>query len=163
MGPLGKQWPVMDNGNDTQILHQTDFKRGLGKFHFYAFEESKELEKWLPEFPLILTTGRDLEHYNCGTMTRRTPNQQLHDQDTLWIHPADAKERGIGDDVKVRLFSARGEIELKASISLNIKPGVLRTTFHFPELMVNRITSDVVDKETLCPEYKVVSVNVEVA
>ena len=50
---------------------------------------------------------------------------------------------------------------MKAVISKKVKPGILRTTFHFPELMVNRLTSDVVDTETLCPEYKVVSVDVE--
>ena len=161
LGTQGKQWPVLSNGEDTEILHQTDFKRGLGKFYFHPFEESEELVAWQDKYPLILTTGRDLEHYNCGTMTRRTPNQSIHDKDILWIHPLDAKARGIADNSMVRLFSARGEVSLLAAINQKIKPGILRTTFHFPELMVNRITSDVVDKETLCPEYKVVSVDVE--
>jgi len=161
LGNNGKQWPVLASGEDTQILHQTEFTRGPGKFHFYPFAESKELETWQQQYPLILTTGRDLEHYNCGTMTRRTPNKKIHDKDVLWIHPVDAKARGIIDQSMVRLFSSRGEINLLAHISQKIKQGILRTTFHFPELMVNRITSDVVDKETLCPEYKVVSVDVK--
>ncbi|MCP3675963.1 MAG: formate dehydrogenase subunit alpha [Gammaproteobacteria bacterium] len=161
LGTQGKQWPVRENGEDTQILHQENFPIGLGKFHFYPFEESNEINQWQNKYPLILTTGRDLEHYNCGTMTRRTPNQQIHDKDTLWINPMDAKARGISDQDEVRLFSDRGEIKLLATLSQKIKPGILRTTFHFPELMVNRITSDVVDRETLCPEYKVVSVDVE--
>jgi formate dehydrogenase major subunit len=161
LGDQGKQWPVLDGGEDTQILHLSEFKRGKGKFHFHPFEESSELTTWANEYPLILTTGRDLEHYNCGTMTRRTPNQDIYDEDTLWINRKDAKRRGIYDQQTVRLFSARGEIEMKAVISKKVKPGILRTTFHFPELMVNRITSDVVDTETLCPEYKVVSVEVE--
>jgi len=161
LGEQGKQWPVSASGEDTQILHQSDFKRGLGKFHFYAFEESKELETWRQDYPFILTTSRDLEHYNCGTMTRRTPNEQIHQQDILWINALDAQTKGITDNSQVRLFSDRGEITLKATISQDVKPGILRTTFHFPELMVNRITSDVTDSETLCPEYKVVSVDVE--
>ena len=163
LGENGKQWPVLANGEDTQILHQDEFKGGLGKFHFYPFEESSELQKWQEQYPLILTTGRNLEHYNCGTMTRRTPNKQISSQDTLWINPVDAKVREISDQSSVRLFSARGEITLTATISKKIKPGILRTTFHFPELMVNRITSSVSDTETLCPEYKVVSVEVEPA
>lgn len=161
LGDQGKQWPVLEGGEDTQILHRSEFKRGKGKFHFHPFEESAELTTWASEYPLILTTGRDLEHYNCGTMTRRTPNQDIYDEDTLWINRKDAKRRGIEDQQNVRLFSARGEIEMKAVISKKVKPGILRTTFHFPELMVNRLTSDVVDTETLCPEYKVVSVEVE--
>ncbi|PCJ47977.1 MAG: formate dehydrogenase subunit alpha [Gammaproteobacteria bacterium] len=160
LGDQGKQWPVLDGGEDTQILHLSEFKRGKGKFHFHPFEESEELTTWANQYPLILTTGRDLEHYNCGTMTRRTPNQELYDEDTLWINRKDALSRGISDQQVVRLFSARGEIEMKAVISKKVKPGILRTTFHFPELMVNRITSDIVDTETLCPEYKVVSVDV---
>ncbi len=161
LGTQGKQWPVKENGEDTQVLHQESFPIGRGKFHFYPFEESNDINQWQKKYPLILTTGRDLEHYNCGTMTRRTPNQQIHDKDTLWINSVDAKARGISDQDEVRLFSDRGEIKLQATVSQKIKPGILRTTFHFPELMVNRITSGVVDRETLCPEYKVVSVDVE--
>ncbi len=160
LGEQGKQWPVLENGEDTQILHQQNFARGLGKFHFFPFEESTEIESWQQKYPLILTTGRDLEHYNCGTMTRRTPNQQIHSKDILLINPVDAQSRNIENNSMVRLYSSRGEITLMASISKQVKPGVLRTTFHFPELMINTLTSEVVDKHTLCPEYKVVSVDV---
>ena len=161
LGDNGKQWPVTPDGQDTQILHTETFKRGLGKFHFFPFQETQEVERWKDKYPLILTTSRDLEHYNCGTMTRRTPNAQIHDEDVLWINPADAKARDIEHEGTVRLFSARGEINLKALVTPQVKPGILRTTFHFPELMVNQITSEVMDEETLCPEYKVVSVDVE--
>jgi formate dehydrogenase major subunit len=161
LGDNGKQWPVLESGEDTQILHTEQFRRGLGKFHFFAFEESQEIKNWQTKYPLILTTSRDLEHYNCGTMTRRTPNAKIHDKDLLWISPLDAKSRGIKSGEQVRLFSSRGEIILKALVTEQVKAGILRTTFHFPELMVNQITSEVVDTETMCPEYKVVSVDVE--
>jgi len=161
LGDQGLQWPVKAGGIDTQILHKETFTRGLGKFHYFDFEESQELLRWQDKYPLILTTGRDLEHYNCGTMTRRTPNSELHDKDILWINAVDAKSRGISNAQQVRLFSARGEIELLAEISDHVKPGILRTTFHFPELMVNQVTSEVMDSETMCPEYKVVAVDLE--
>lgn len=160
LGDQGLQWPVAPGGLDSKILHQDTFKRGLGKFHYFDFEESEELLRWRDEYPLILTTGRDLEHYNCGTMTRRTPNAELHDRDLLWINPVDAESRGIDTGSKVKLESARGEIVLEAEVTDGVKPGICRTTFHFPELMVNQVTSDVVDKETMCPEYKVVAVDV---
>ncbi|MEW6982038.1 formate dehydrogenase subunit alpha [Colwelliaceae bacterium 6471] len=161
LGENGLQWPVNEQGQDTKILHIDSFKRGLGKFHFYEFEESVEVEKNSEHYPYILTTSRNLEHYNCGTMTRRTSNGDIVSEDILLINTDDAKAKNIQDNSKVRLFSARGEIELTAQISNKVKPGVLFTTFHFPELMINRVTGDVTDKETLCPEYKVVSVEFE--
>lgn len=163
LGENGKQWPVAADGQGTQILHTESFKRGLGKFHYFDFEESKELENNADSFPYILTTSRILEHYNCGTMTRRTRNKQIVDEDILLINPQDASQKNISDESIVRLFSQRGEVNLKAHVSEKVKPGVLFTTFHFPELMVNNITSDECDKETLCPEYKVVAVDVEAA
>jgi len=160
LGDNGLQWPVEKGGKDTQILHQENFTRGLGKFHFYEFEESTEVLEHGEEFPFILTTSRNLEHYNAGTMTRRTANELIVSEDVLLINPNDAASKGIKDQSQVKLFSARGEIELKAEISDKVSDGVLFTTFHFPELMINRVTGDVTDKHTKCPEYKVVSVDV---
>lgn len=161
LGENGLQWPVTKDGIDTQILHVESFKRGLGKFHFFEFEESQEVLQHGNEFPFILTTSRNLEHYNAGTMTRRTDNEEIVSEDVLLVNPSDAKEKGISDKSKVKLLSARGEITLTAHISDKVKQGVLFTTFHFPELMINRVTGDITDKHTKCPEYKVVAVNIE--
>ena len=157
----GLQWPVSTQGIDTQILHTESFSRGLGKFHFFEFEESQELLQNSEQFPFILTTSRNLEHYNAGTMTRRTGNEKIISEDVLLVNPKDAKEKNIKDKSKVRLFSARGEISLTAHISEKVKQGVLFTTFHFPELMINRVTGDITDKHTKCPEYKVVAVGID--
>ena len=146
---------------DTKILHSKDFKRGKGKFHYFDFEETTELLDNAASFPFILTTGRNLEHYNAGTMTRRTHNAAIVDKDILLINPKDAKAKGIHTGDAARLFSDRGEVEIIVEVSKKIKPGVLFTTFHFPEFMVNNVTSNVVDSETMCPEYKVVAVDVE--
>ncbi|MFZ4766292.1 MAG: formate dehydrogenase subunit alpha, partial [Roseimicrobium sp.] len=161
LGDNGLQWPIQEGGVDTKILHTESFKRGLGKFHFFKWQESKELEKNRSDFPFILTTGRVLEHYNCGTMTRRTGNGVIVTEDLLSINPADAEAKEIQDGDWVRLFSARGEIRVKARISDEVKPGILYTTFHFPELMINRVTGSGHDADTLCPEYKVSAVDVE--
>jgi len=161
LGDNGLQWPVTPDGQDTKILHTDSFKRGLGHFHFHEFEESVEVETHGKEFPYILTTSRNLEHYNAGTMTRRTSNEEIVSEDILLINSKDAAAKNVKDNGKVRLFSARGEIQLKAKISDKVRQGVLFTTFHFPELMINRVTGDVTDRETKCPEYKVVSVGFE--
>ncbi len=163
LGMNGLQWPVIQDGVDTKILHKDTFKRGLGKFHFFEFEESREVLNNSEKFPFILTTSRNLEHYNAGTMTRRSGNEKIVNKDVLLINHHDALEKNIDNNAKVRLFSARGEIILTAQVSDSINRGVLFTTFHFPELMINRVTGDVTDKHTKCPEYKVVAVGLELA
>ena len=160
LGKNGLQWPVAEGGKDTQILHTDQFKRGQGKFHYFDFEESEEIKEHHNKYPFILTTSRDLVHYNAGTMTRRTANVEIVGKDVLLINPEDAKNKNILDESRVRLVSDRGEVNLQAKVSEKVKPGILFTTFHFPEHMVNRVTSDISDEETLCPEYKVVAVDV---
>jgi formate dehydrogenase major subunit len=163
LGDQGAQWPIQAGGKGTPILHLESFKRaeGLGKFHFFPFQESNELERYGKEFPFILTTGRILEHYNCGTMTRRTGNEQIVSEDLLVINPADAAKKGIKSGDQCRLFSARGEVTLKADVTEDVKPGILYTTFHFPEAMVNNVTGDCMDADTMCPEFKVTAADVE--
>ena len=161
LGDNGKQWPIAADGTDTQIMHRDKFQRGLGKFHFFPWAESKELVTHGAKFPFVLTTGRLLEHYNCGTMTRRTGNGEIVTEDVLSIHPADAKKKKISTGDKARVFSARGEVVLRASVTEEVKPGILYTTFHFPEAMVNNVTGHGCDADTMCPEYKVVAVDVE--
>jgi formate dehydrogenase major subunit len=161
LGDNGLQWPVQKGGIDTKILHTDTFKRGKGKFHHFDFSETTELLDNAAEFPFILTTSRDLVHYNAGTMTRRTHNSEIVERDVLLINPADAAKKNISSGDITRLFSDRGEVELLAEVSDKVKPGVLFTTFHFPEHMVNNITSSVCDGDTMCPEYKVVAADVE--
>jgi formate dehydrogenase major subunit len=160
LGTQGKQWPVAPDGTDTKILHQDTFKRGKGRFVFREFVETAEILDHHADYPFILTTNRVLEQYNVGTMTRRTPNVQIFTEDVLWINPADARSKGIGDGDLVRIESARGECRVKALVTDDVKPGILSTTFHFPELMVNNVTSGVSDEIAHCPEYKVVSVRI---
>jgi predicted molibdopterin-dependent oxidoreductase YjgC len=94
-------------------------------------------------------------------MTRRTANSEILSEDILEIHPRDARAKGITDGDLVRLFSKRGEVKLHSKLTRAVKPGVIYTTFHFPEQLVNYVTSNVTDLETLCPEYKVVAVDIE--
>ncbi|MFT5762775.1 MAG: formate dehydrogenase major subunit [Saprospiraceae bacterium] len=160
LGKNGKQWPVALDGTDTQILHLETFKRGLGRFEFHPFVESTEILDNGKEYPYILTTNRNLEHYNCGAMTRRTGNVELSTEDVLLINQKDASENLINDGDMVCLESPRGKVDVKAKITDEVNPGVLSTTFHFPEIMVNNITSDIHDTEAKCPEYKVVAVRI---
>jgi formate dehydrogenase major subunit len=107
---------------------------------------------------LLLTTGRILSQYNVGAQTRRTANNQWYAEDLLEIHPHDAEERGISDGDWVGLQSRAGDTVLRATVTERVKPGVLYTTFHFPDSGANVITTDNSDWATNCPEYKVTAV-----
>jgi formate dehydrogenase major subunit len=163
LGKQGKQWPVAPDGADTKILHIDTFKRGKGRFTFRDYVESPEILSYQKDYPYILTTNRVLEHYNAGTMTRRTPNADIVTEDLLIIHPVDAAKHNITEGDWVCIESARGKVDIRARIVDEVKPGVVSTTFHFPELMVNMVTSDVHDSEAKCPEFKVVAVRIRKA
>jgi formate dehydrogenase major subunit len=111
-------------------------------------------------FPLILTTGRILAHYNVGAQTRRTDNVVWHPEDVLEIHPHDAEARGIKNGDWVAIKSRAGETALHALITDRVAPGVVYTTFHHPLCQANVITTDFSDWATNCPEYKVTAVEV---
>ena len=162
LGKNGLQWPVKEDGTDTKMLHINGaFKKGKGTFHHFDFEETPELVAHQNKYPFILTTARQLEHYNSGTMTRRTANQQISSNDYLEINPLDAGKKDISEGDTVRIFSDRGSVNIPVKLNYTVKPGIVRTTFHQPEIFINLITGNVGDKETLTPEYKVVAVDFE--
>ncbi|MBI5278447.1 MAG: formate dehydrogenase subunit alpha [Burkholderiales bacterium] len=154
------QWPCNEDTDEagTPIMHVDAFVRGKGRFVITQYVASPE--KVTRRFPLVLTTGRILSQYNVGAQTRRTPNNLWHDEDRLEIHPHDAEERGIGDGDWVGIASRAGDTVLRAVVSERMQPGVVYTTFHFPESGANVITTDSSDWATNCPEYKVTSVQV---
>ncbi|ALJ13934.1 formate dehydrogenase subunit alpha [Sphingopyxis macrogoltabida] len=153
------QWPANDAAPDgTPTMHIDGFVRGKGKFVVTDYVPTDE--KTGPRFPLLLTTGRILSHYNVGAQTRRTANTAWHPEDRLEIHPLDAENRGIKDGDWVGLKSRAGETTLRALITERVAPGVVYTTFHHPDTQANVITTDYSDWATNCPEYKVTAVQV---
>ena len=161
LGKLGLQWPVKEDGTDTKILHEKEFKLGKGRLKSFDWKESTEIKNNIKEYPLILTTSRVLQHYNAATMTRRTKNLNIVDEDILLVNPLDAKERELNNGDIARLYSGRGEVSLKVEVTDKVKEGIVFTTFHFPEHMVNMVTGDGKDEETKCAEYKVSAVQVQ--
>jgi formate dehydrogenase major subunit len=153
------QWPVNEAApQGTPTMHVGQFVRGKGKF--WQTEYVPTSEKVNTRFPLILTTGRILTQYNVGAQTRRTGNVVWHKEDVLEIHPHDAEVRGIVDGDWVGLTSRAGDTVLRAKVSDKIAPGVVYTTFHFPETNANVVTTENSDWATNCPEYKVTAVEV---
>ena len=160
LGRRGLQWPVRPDGSDSPTLYDTTFDRpgGLGAFAALPYKTPGDAPD--DEFPLVLVTGRVLQHYNAGTMTRRTHNVDLVDRDWLEIHPIDAARLWISEGDKVSIRSRVGQTELHAQITERIEPGHVFTSFHFPEARTNLLVGQSADVNTSCPEYKVVAVDV---
>lgn len=155
------QWPCNDEAPEgTPIMHTEHFLRDNGKGLFMLTEYVATTEKITPMFPLILTTGRILSQYNVGAQTRRTDNVAWHAEDRLEIHPHDAEDRGVTTGDWVGIKSRAGETVLRALVTDKVQPGVVYTTFHFPESGANVITTDNSDWATNCPEYKVTAVQI---
>ena len=153
------QWPCNDDAPEgTPIMHIDQFVRGKGKFVITQYVPTDE--RSTRKFPLLLTTGRILSQYNVGAQTRRTDNVVWHHEDVLDIHPHDAEDRGINTGDWVAIQSRTGETVLRAQISDKVQPGVVYTTFHFPQSGANVVTTDSSDWATDCPEYKVTAVQV---
>jgi formate dehydrogenase major subunit len=153
------QWPCNAQAPvGTPMMHIEQFARGKGRFIITDYVATDE--RTGPRFPLLLTTGRILSHYNVGAQTRRTANVAWHEQDLLEIHPHDAEVRGVKDGDWVKLASRAGEISLRAKVTDRMALGVVYTTFHHPDTQANVITTDFSDWATNCPEYKVTAVQI---
>jgi formate dehydrogenase major subunit len=153
------QWPCNDAAPlGTPTMHVGEFVRGKGRFFITEYVPTEE--KVNAKYPLILTTGRILSQYNVGAQTRRTANNQWHDEDRLELHPQDAEDRGVATGDWVGVSSRAGTTVLRALVTDKVQPGVVYTTFHFPESGANVITTENSDWATNCPEYKVTAVQV---
>ncbi len=153
------QWPCNEQAPEgTPTMHIGEFVRGKG--HFVVTEYVPTTEKVTRKYPLLMTTGRILSQYNVGAQTRRTANVAWYAEDMLEIHPHDAEDRGIRDGDAVGVASRAGETVLRARITERVQPGVVYTTFHFPENGTNVLTTENSDWATNCPEYKVTAVEV---
>jgi formate dehydrogenase major subunit len=160
IGRTGQQWPVAADGTDSPILYEDHFELPDGKAQLVALPYKPPGSEVSEQFPLVLVTGRRLQHYNAGTMTRRTGNLDLMASDVLEINPDDAARLWISDGDVVSVRSTHGRIELPAQVTDRIEAGHVFTAFHFPEVRTNLLVGGSADVNTSCPEYKVVAVDV---
>lgn len=156
----GLQWPVPTAAHaGTALMHGETFPNGRARF--VPVDYLPPGEEASMEYPFILTTGRILQHYNCGAQTRRTAILNVVDTDVLEMHQADMERLHLDDGAIVRVVSARGEATLPVVKSERVLPGRLFTSFHFPASTVNELLSSSADESSKCPEYKVSAVRIE--
>ncbi len=159
---LGLQVPVWDAGHPgTPYLFAETFPRGRAKFH--CLEYIPVVEAPDEEFPFVLSTGRVLEHWHGGTLTRHSQLDALYPEALVQISPADAALLTIPDMQAVRVSSRRGSIVLRAKVTENVSPGVIFIPFHFAEAAANLLTIDALDPQARIPEYKACAVRIELA
>ncbi len=157
----GLQWPCPDSKHPgTPILHKDAFTRGKGLFSPCEYRDPAELPD--EEYPITLTTGRILEHYHSGSMSRRAEPLNEH-VPTGWVEisPPLAKKLGVEQGQKVAVASRRGRIETFARVTEKVIGDVVFIPFHFAEAAANRLTNSALDPVAHIPEYKVCAVRIE--
>jgi formate dehydrogenase alpha subunit len=157
----GLQWPCTDgNHPGTPYLHKNTFSRGKG--HFTPVEYLAPAELPDAEYPFTLTTGRLLQHFHTGTMTRRAQGlDALVRECQVEINPEDARLLGITSGDVVKVTSRRGVIQAKAKVTERSAQGLIFIPFHFKEAPANMLTNDALDPKSKIPEFKVAAVRVE--
>ena len=134
----------------------------IGKAPFQAVDYRPSAELADHEYPLVLSTGRTLYHYNSATQTRRDPGPVAKQRaNFIELHRSDARKLKIEHGEKIKVLSRRGEVCAEAWISPRVRPGCIWMPMHFAESRANLLTNDAGDSITGTGEYKVCAVRVE--
>ncbi|QUM86033.1 formate dehydrogenase subunit alpha [Moritella sp. 28] len=160
VGKDGLQWPCADKvSQGTRVMHTEQFTRGKGEMVAIPFRYAAELPD--DEYPLILTTGRLLEQFHTGTMTRKTKGLDNLAGPRAMISVADAEQLGVRNGDMLTVSTRRGSIETPAFVTKRMQEGVVFVPFHFAESPANRLTTTATDPHAKIPEFKVAAVKIE--
>ncbi|MFC1898722.1 formate dehydrogenase subunit alpha [Chloroflexota bacterium] len=157
----GLQWPCPTKDHlGTPILHVEQFSRGKGRFFPLSYKPPVELPD--DEYPLMLTTGRNLYHFHTGTLTRKVAGLNiLKGEGSVEINPDDALALNISNGEMIKIISRRGDIKSKVQVTGVSSSGVVYMNFHFAESAANVLTNAALDPVSKIPEYKVCAVKIE--
>ncbi len=157
----GLQWPCPDPEHPgTPTLHTGGPLRGKAIFKPVRYRPSAELPD--SDYPLLLSTGRTLYHYNAGTLTRRDAGPAAKQPGNfVEMHRRDARRLGLRHGDKAKVVSRRGEVEAEVWVSPRMRQGCVWMPMHFAESRANLLTNDAGDAVTGTAEYKVCAVRVE--
>jgi len=157
----GLQWPVASpDAPSTEYLHKGGVIRGKGRFEPVEFRPPFEVED--EEYPLVLSTGRTLYHYNAATQTRRSEGLTgKQPEGFVEIHPKNARRMGVEDGQMVEVVTRRSRVTARAMLSRQVRFNAIWMPFHFPEMRTNELTVDAGDAVTGTGEYKVCAARIE--
>jgi formate dehydrogenase major subunit len=164
LGKTGKLYPNPDpeHSDGTVVMFGDRFNTDDGLAHLVPAEWLPAKELPSPEYPFVLNTGRMLEHWHTGSMTRRSyALDTIAPKALVFVHPDDAAELGLADGDLARVSSRRGSIELEVKVSHREARGNCFIPFHFREAAANLLTIDEIDPFGKIPEFKFCAVRIE--
>ena len=163
LGTEGQLWPFLPGDREgRQLLFADRFPTadGRGKFVPCPYRPPAEIPD--EGYPFVLSTGRVLEHWHTGSMTRRSyALNSIQPTAFAAINPSDLDQLGIGDGESIRLVSRRGQIEISARSDKSVERGNVFVPFHFREAAANVLTNDQLDPYGKIPEFKYCAIRVE--
>jgi formate dehydrogenase alpha subunit len=157
LGPGGLQWPCLDaNHPGTRFLYAETFPTPTGKATFSIVRQhDTDVEDTDDAYPLNLSTGRLLEHYHTGTMTRRSKGlDHMRPEGEVEVHPEDARRYELSDGGRARIVTKRGSVEVKVKVTEKTLEGAIFYPFHFGEAPANRLVGARFDPASHTPAYK---------
>ncbi len=162
LGDFGKWYPCPDpaRSEGEQIVFDRTFPSGKAKLVPAQVMDPAELPS--DDFPFVLNTGRVLEHWHTGVMTRRSVALNAIEPEAFMVmHPQDAENLGLAEHDWVTVSSRRGMIALKVRVEDSPAPGSIFIPMHFREAAANVLTNPAVDPWGKIPEFKFCAVKVE--
>ncbi len=166
LGSTGKLYPNPDpeHSDGTVVMFGERFNTSDGLAHLVPAEWLPAKELPSPDYPFVLNTGRLLQHWHTGSMTRRSfALDAIAPQAEVYLSPDDAAELGIDDGGMARVSSRRGTIVLAVRVSHREARGNCFIPFHFREAAANLLTIDEIDPFGKIPEFKFCAVRIEPA
>lgn len=155
----GLQWPCPTESHPgTKFLHKGVFASGKGDLR--PAEWKAPAEETCEEYPMLLSTGRMLYHYNVMTRESEALND-IRPCELAEINPEDAKRLNLKEFDAIEVKSRRGKVNTRVTITDKVDIGTIFMTLHYWESPVNELTNDAHDPITLTAEYKVAAVSIE--
>ena len=163
LGDAGKLYPCPNpsESEGTVVMFGDGFPTANGRARFVSAEHQGADELPDADYPLILITGRLLEHWHTGQMTRRSyALDAIEPEAFVSIHPQDAEALGVSAGDWVTVSSRRGDITLEVRVERTTQAGSIFIPFHFREAGANTLTTDELDPDGKIPEFKFCAVRV---
>lgn len=161
IGETGRWYPCPHpDSQGERLLFADTFPIGRGRFVPAQLGTAPDLPD--DDYPFILNTGRQLEHWHTGVMTRRSRAlDAIAPKARVEVHPDDARDLGVGNEEWVELASRRGSVQVQALITRDVAQGTLFLPMHFREAAANLLTSPALDPFGKIPEFKICAVAIK--
>lgn len=162
-GNAGLQWPCPDTSHPgTRFLYAERFPTDDGRASFSVLTQQRAIEDINADYPLIVDTGRQLEHYDTGTMTRRSHGlNYMRPEGEVEINPEDAKRSDLKSGDWARLTTRRGSIEARVYVTDRMPQGMVFYPFHYPEQSANNLIGTEFDGASRTPAFKGAAARIE--